>query len=301
MKQNGPKEFLYKDDGITCIWGSPFKRYYSRKFYRNPVAANMPAELLLRLDCIGEEHTVKGYWRRRVHAELFSIEFVIDGTMRFEQDKKTYQVEAGNVFFVHQGRNNEFYSGKYCHKLAVSISGGCLGRVLNRSGLSEVDVLKLDNPTGFEKLIRNGIREIEEKKTGYRRRTSLICSEILYLLTENLHHSSYPAKLREAIELMECQMASPLTLDDICGVLGTSASSLGRLFREHLSKTPIEYLISMRMEEAKSLLSDFEYSIKEIAQRMGYSNQLYFSAEFKKRFGVSPRKYRFDKDIPKGN
>ncbi len=287
---------LYSDNGITRLCGSPYRRYYTRKYYRNPPVANTPEDNLLRLDNIGEEHTVKGYWRSRIHAELFSIEFVLEGSMLFVQDGKKYQVDGGSVFFVHPGRNNEFRTGpgKSCHKLAVAISGGCLSRVLNTSGLSEVDVLKLDEPDEFEKIIRRGALELEERTPGFRQRAFLLCNEIFYLLTQNLHHASLPVKLREALDLMEFQLATPLTLNDICSQLKISPSSLGRLFKEHLGETPIEHLISMRMAEAESLLNDMEmgYSIKEISRRVGYSNQLYFSAEFKKRFGMSPGNYR---------
>lgn len=52
--------------------------------------------------------------------------------------------------------------------------------------------------------------------------------------------------------------------------------------------TTKQFLIKVRMENAKSLLLTNKYKIKEIAKNVGYANQLYFSNEFKKYYGVYP-------------
>ena len=53
-----------------------------------------------------------------------------------------------------------------------------------------------------------------------------------------------------------------------------------------------DMITNLRMKEAKTLLSYTTLPIKEISQNVGYSNQFYFSAIFKKQTGVSPSVYR---------
>ena len=59
-----------------------------------------------------------------------------------------------------------------------------------------------------------------------------------------------------------------------------------------MGKSPIRYLIELRMKDAGKRLLESEYPVCAIAQTVGYKDALYFSKEFKKRFGVSPSKYR---------
>lgn len=71
-----------------------------------------------------------------------------------------------------------------------------------------------------------------------------------------------------------------------------------KLFKKETGVTPHEYLISKRMERARELLSGrltnrySNYSVSQIAELCGFSEPLYFSRVFKKRYGVSPSEYK---------
>ena len=59
----------------------------------------------------------------------------------------------------------------------------------------------------------------------------------------------------------------------------------------YVHKSPKEYLTTVRMEQAKKMLSTHRYKIKEVGKFVGYKNQLHFSSEFKKYTGKSPLQY----------
>ena len=65
-----------------------------------------------------------------------------------------------------------------------------------------------------------------------------------------------------------------------------------RNFKQHMKISPAQYLLSLRMVNAQSLLENTDYSVGEIAEIVGYDNQLYFSRVFKKEYGISPAQYR---------
>lgn len=118
--------------------------------------------------------------------------------------------------------------------------------------------------------------------------------EILVELGRAAVNSDCPRELLQIMSFMEENIGNVLTVKDLCQNFAVSKASLHRLFRQHLKQSPIDYFIGMKMESAKNMLSASYYSIKEIAQQLGYSNQLYFSAEFKKRVGMSPRGFRLN-------
>ena len=71
-----------------------------------------------------------------------------------------------------------------------------------------------------------------------------------------------------------------------------SVSWFIRNFKDYTGSTPAQYLLSLRISNAQSLLESTAYHVMEIAEIVGYSNPLYFSRLFKKQCGVSPTEYR---------
>ena len=84
----------------------------------------------------------------------------------------------------------------------------------------------------------------------------------------------------------------PLSIDDYAASRHMSTCWFIRSFKQILKVTPMQYILSLRMSNAQSLLETTEYNISEIAEAVGYDNSLYFSRLFHKHIGVSPSEYR---------
>ena len=85
---------------------------------------------------------------------------------------------------------------------------------------------------------------------------------------------------------------SSICLDDIAAHVNISPSYLSMIFKKIMGENITDMIANLRMEQAKNLLAYTTLPIKEISQNIGYSNQFYFSAIFKKQTGVSPSVYR---------
>ena len=83
-----------------------------------------------------------------------------------------------------------------------------------------------------------------------------------------------------------------LTVESICDYLGISAAYFSTVFKRETGKTFINYLTDVRMERAVHMLLDENEKTYVIAEAVGYSDPNYFSYVFKKKFGVSPSKYK---------
>ncbi|MGG1639476.1 ABC transporter substrate-binding protein [Paenibacillus sp. NRS-1760] len=78
-----------------------------------------------------------------------------------------------------------------------------------------------------------------------------------------------------------------VTLDELAELLDCSVSYLSRKFKHATGKSPIEYLIAVRIDKAKELLQNTDATLQEIAESVGFSDDSYFNRMFKKHVGMS--------------
>ncbi len=71
-----------------------------------------------------------------------------------------------------------------------------------------------------------------------------------------------------------------------------SKEYLNRLFRSQYGCPIYEYVLQVRMNNAREYLLDSQIAIQQIAEKMGYSNANYFGKAFKRRYGMTPSEFR---------
>lgn len=145
---------------------------------------------------------------------------------------------------------------------------------------------------------------IESMESSYYTRTLMTCylQETLLLLMqfyEAINHKALISDnrsdrndlLSEILAYMNKRITEPLTIEEICHEFYISRSSLQALFKTHLNTSPKNYLLNIKLQKSKELIRDNQYTISEIAYRLGFSSIHYFSRLFKKYFNITPSAY----------
>jgi AraC family transcriptional regulator, arabinose operon regulatory protein len=104
--------------------------------------------------------------------------------------------------------------------------------------------------------------------------------------------SRYDQRIRRAMDYLERNLSRKVTLAEVADAVGLSPSRLAHLFREQSGQTPQRYLEGLRMQRATELLQRTGFSIKQIADAVGFESPFYFSRRFKARTKRSPVDYR---------
>ena len=96
----------------------------------------------------------------------------------------------------------------------------------------------------------------------------------------------------EVQQFLQDHLAEQLRVSDVAAQLGLSTRSLNRRFKAATGMTPLAYLSSLRISEARELLRHSNLDIGEICWRVGLQDAGYFAARFRQQFGVTPLQYR---------
>lgn len=135
-------------------------------------------------------------------------------------------------------------------------------------------------------------------ESGFRNENLEFCNFLFgSLLASFLYPDTYRAAkgilgadpIDNAIFFMQDNLDKPLKIEGIAKHVNLSKSHLSRVFKSKTGSSPIDYFISLKMQEAIRLLSNQSLRINEVAYTLGYLDPFYFSRLFKKHIGVSPR------------
>lgn len=96
----------------------------------------------------------------------------------------------------------------------------------------------------------------------------------------------------KSIQYIQEHYTEKVTLDEVAGEVYLSSAYFSKIFKEEMNISFKNYLNSLRIDKSKSLLSNSDIQLIEIAGMVGYEDQSYFSKVFKKVTGFSPGKYR---------
>lgn len=104
-----------------------------------------------------------------------------------------------------------------------------------------------------------------------------------------------PRKMRRCVDMLTADLSQEHSLSTLAAEVGLSPFHFARSFKLSVGAPPHAYLTQLRMQKAKSLLSDTEMSVTDIAFEIGYESSQALSRAFRKMFHCSPMQFRRDR------
>ena len=230
----------------------------------------------------------------------YQLLYIAKGKGHFYFDGKEQIITEGNMILY---RPNEvqmyyYYAPDKTEAYWVHFTGRHVESILDFYELPETEnVFYTGTSPDYQWMYRRMIQELQLCRANYEELLSLMLRHIFiminrYIVEGRKAGSDIQNEIERATHYFNENYNKPLNIDEYAESRHMSTCWFIRSFKQILKVTPMQYILSLRMANAQSLLETSEYNISEIAEAVGYDNPLYFSRLFHKHIGVSPTEYR---------
>lgn len=148
-------------------------------------------------------------------------------------------------------------------------------------------------------IIKDIYRQMNEKRECYELAVQRNISRIFEFISYNFNQLpkfeetriqiNKQIRLQKMLTYIYENYAEPVTLEDIAKAADISRSEAGRCFHTYMGCSPVDALIQYRLQMAHQLLSERAQTLQQVSYACGFNSVNYFSRQFKKKYGYSPK------------
>lgn len=241
-------------------------------------------------------------WHSIMHSHPFTeLFYVLKGKGQFYIENKVFEVKEDDLIIVNANvRHTE--SSKDNEPLEYIVLG-----------VDEISILADEEGAGCYYSLHNYneykqdvlfylktlLKEAEAKSKYY----DLISKSLLDILIINIirrtdtkltvtDSKEFASNCNFVKTYIDEHFTEDICLEDLCQLSYMNKFYLVHAFKKYIGMTPIQYIITLRLSKACSMLKNTDHSIAHIASFIGMSSQSYFAQSFKKAYKMSPLTYR---------
>ncbi len=239
-------------------------------------------------------------WRPRGRLD-YQLLYVVSGKTHFYFGKEERIVTAGHMVLIQprQEQHYEYFGEEKPEVYWVHFTGSNVKNILRSYEIPMDDPVFYSGASStYAYLFKEMINELQTCRTGYQELLAMYLRQI-FLLVQRSRQEQKPAVSTYIQEEMEYARRyfnehynEQISIKDYAESRCMSVSWFMRNFKQIVNHTPMQYLLSIRVNNAASLLESTDYDIVDIAAIVGYEDPLYFSRLFRKLKGMSPTEYR---------
>ena len=228
----------------------------------------------------------------------YLILYIAKGVCRAVIDDEQQLLKEGSLILFRPYEKQSYSFGpEYCSSMFVHFTGRGCEALLKKIHMDKGNIFYIGKDPLYEKTFA----DLEHNFFYQQSNSAMFCSAYLYLLLSiigrNLKGDTGKALLHDnrierACTNIYIRYNYPLDIQKLADECYLSISRFSHLFRQMTGYSPLAFQRHIRVEKSKLLLENQNYSIGEIAQSVGYDDQNYFSRVFTKETGLSPTKYR---------
>ncbi len=233
--------------------------------------------------------------------EHYEIQFLIQGSRFYFVDDISYRLQTTSIIVVPPHVEHMTSGGAYT-RINLNLMPQALNEfylnVLNRFIPQYAQQIPKET---MEKLLPH-LDELLSlpQNAKYETHAQCILSYLFYLIDEAIskkssiepEHLKAPIMIYRIIDYINANIHEKITLEQIAKNCNSSVSYVRKLFQTHMQRPLYDYILAVRLDAVKKLLTTTSHSITEIAELCGFSSANYLCLIFKKKEGLSPLAYK---------
>jgi AraC-like DNA-binding protein len=241
-------------------------------------------------------------WQAGRILDEYQVIYITKGSGIFESAScSSRQVIAGNLLFLFPGEWHRFKPDAKSgwEEWWIGFKGPVAASLVQQHFFHPGQpLLSIGVHTTVIQLLQTILEATKEEKAGYQ---PLIAGAVLHLLG-NIHaitrQQLFVAEdrveiiVKHAMGLFRTGIDNPLSVEKVAEALGVGYAWFRKAFKQYTGIAPGQYMLELKMEKAKQLLSTTAVPVKEIAFQLSFESASHFSKLFKSKTGSSPVQYR---------
>ena len=236
--------------------------------------------------------------------ECYEIEICLSGKGVITINNKEFPINPNTLIFIAPSDSQKYKIDETVKIINITFPPNCIGysQIQDLLFIDNCFAIPIDDETCTEivYLIRRIAKECDSKNYMNEKYVSHLMSCLIILLlrlkkdnsSDKKDYIYYPIPIQKAIHYIISNFKEPLTLEGVADFLGMSPGHLSREFHKSVGIGFKDFIIDLRLKRAMQLLICTDESITNIAYYCGFNSTSYFLRIFKKKYDVSPLKYR---------
>lgn len=225
--------------------------------------------------------------------EYWTFEYILKGSGSLDIGGGSWRLHEGDVYILRQDKPHSYAADEEnpWEKIFFVLHGWLVGELWKAYGLEECYVVE---DAGLLPYFSQMLTLREQGAADMHRQAALLFHKMLTEMAARSggESSRYSPPVLKAVSFIKRNVEKAVTGDDIADAVHLSPAHLSRLFKSETGMPPYAYLLKERLILARQLLETTPMPVKEIAARLQYADQYYFSNAFKKATGHSPTAFR---------
>ena len=212
-------------------------------------------------------------------------------------DEKRILIPSRAILFLPANYPHEYFANEAVWDIHWVVPGGDgLPTLLSHFGLQSPLVKRVEELQKLEQLFLSLHDSLHcDPLFGNYRAAGILYNfmiEFYQVTSRKESPASSSSAVRKAVEYVDANYRSMITLDDLCAECGVTKQHLCHLFRTTLHARPMEYVAKRKLQAAKELLTGTSMTIEAIAENTGFCSASYFCEVFKRYEGMTPTQFK---------
>lgn len=236
------------------------------------------------------------YFTKRKNYTSFLLLFTYEGKGSLFYEGNEYTLQKGDIFFI-DCRKFHYYktSGNNWEHSDLHISGNYVEFFYQENMLNKSPVFHCKQTTVFQQQLEKILQYQTADDSNWAFFVSHEIEKLLFLLLEwitPIQEDPTPEALSILRIYLEHHFQHEISLDEMARISGISKYHLCRQFKKYIGFSPREYVLDLRISQAKILLQTSTIPSYKICTLIGFLNESNFIRHFKNATGMTPGQYR---------